>query len=156
MTERWTDETLDRFAATVATAIAANNELIKANAEAIAASNERLTRIEQIQESNAVAIAAGNERMSRIDERLEDLTAVTQAIGRDVAQLVTTQQQSSAELNQAMIRLANTQEGIARLLSNLDEDRPTILRKLNTIENKVDSLSDAFGRILEKEDRQAG
>jgi hypothetical protein len=39
-----------------------------------------------------------------------------------------------------MIRLANTQEGIARLLDSLDEDRPTILRKLNTIEGKVDSL----------------
>jgi hypothetical protein len=38
-TERWTDETLDRFAATVATAIAANHE-------AIAASHERLTRME--------------------------------------------------------------------------------------------------------------
>jgi vacuolar-type H+-ATPase subunit E/Vma4 len=74
------------------------------------------------------------------DERMEELTAVTQAIGRDVAQLVTTQQQSSAELNQAMILLANTQEGIARLLSSLDEDRPTILRKLNAIENKVDRL----------------
>ena len=30
--------------------------------------------------------------------------------------------------------------GIANLLSFLDSDRPTILRKLNTIENKVDRL----------------
>ncbi|WP_019498377.1 hypothetical protein [Pseudanabaena sp. PCC 6802] len=146
--ERWTDETLDRFAATVATAIAANHEAIR---EATAASNDRLTRIEQIQESNARAIAANSEAITRIDERLEhfissgneqmdDLRAVTQAIGRDVAQLVSTQQQSSSQLNQAMIRLADTQEGIARLLANLDEDRPTILRKLNAIENKVDRL----------------
>lgn len=65
------------------------------------------------------------------------------ALTRDVAQLVATQQDAMRdrqELREAMIRLADTQEGIARLLANLDEDRPTILRKLNTIENKVDSL----------------
>jgi ABC-type transporter Mla subunit MlaD len=98
MTERWTDERLDRFAETV----------------------------------DRFIVGA--------DERMEELTAVTQAIGRDVAQLVTTQQQSSQALNEAMIRLADTQEGVVRLLSSLDEDRPTILRKLNTIESKVDSL----------------
>jgi peptidoglycan hydrolase CwlO-like protein len=98
MTERWTDERLDRFAETV----------------------ERF--------------------IVGADERMEELTAVTQAIGCDVAQLVTTQQQSSQELSEAMIRLADTQEGVVRLLGSLDEDRPTILRKLNTIEVKVDSL----------------
>jgi hypothetical protein len=98
MTERWTDERLDRFAETV----------------------------------DRFIVGA--------DERRSELTAVTQAIGRDVAQLVTTQQQSSQELSEAMIRLADTQEGVVRLLGSLDEDRPTILRKLNTIEVKVDSL----------------
>ncbi len=112
MTERWTDETLDRFASTVATSIAA--------------SNERMTRIEQLTESNT--------------QGMEELKAVSQALSSDVAQLVATQEQNSRELNQAMIRLADTQEGIARLLSSLDEDRPTILRKLNVIENKVDLL----------------
>ncbi len=36
--------------------------------------------------------------------------------------------------------LANTQQGIVALLSSIDEDRPTILRKLNTIEQKTDSI----------------
>ncbi|MGB8700434.1 MAG: hypothetical protein WCD18_13545 [Thermosynechococcaceae cyanobacterium] len=106
MTERWTDETLDRFAASVATAITA--------------SNERMTRIENDWERS----------MRESDERMEELTAVTQAISRDVAQLVATQEQNSRELTQAMIRLADTQEGVAGLLANLDEDRPTILRFL--------------------------
>jgi phage shock protein A len=108
MTERWTDETLDRFASTITTAIAANTDLIRANTE----------------------------RISRFDEQMEELTAVTQAIGRDVAQLVATQQaaeQERSELRQATL-------GIANLLSSLDSDRPTILRKLNAIENKVDRL----------------
>jgi uncharacterized membrane protein YccC len=38
--------------------------------------------------------------------------------------------------------LANTQQGVAALLGSIDEDRPTILRKLNTIEQKTDSIDD--------------
>jgi hypothetical protein len=102
-----------------------------------AAQPDRLDRIEALLERMAIE----SERSKReSDERFEELTAVTQAIGRDMAQLITTQQQSSQALNEAMIRLANTQEGVIRLLGSLDEDRPTILRKLNTIEGKVDSL----------------
>jgi hypothetical protein len=52
------------------------------------------------------------------------------------------------ELREATIRLSVVSEGIANLLASLDSDRPTILRKLNAIENKVD-------RILEREDRPA-
>ncbi|MGB7413540.1 MAG: hypothetical protein WA902_04960, partial [Thermosynechococcaceae cyanobacterium] len=58
----------------------------------------------------------------------------------DITQLVATQQESSRVLNEAMTRLAATQEGIARLLVSLDDDRPTILRQLNVIESKVDLL----------------
>jgi crotonobetainyl-CoA:carnitine CoA-transferase CaiB-like acyl-CoA transferase len=84
--------------------------------------------------------AAQPNRLDRIEAILEELAQSQQATSRDVAQLVTIQQQSSLALNEAMIRLADTQEGVVRLLSSLDEDRPTILRKLNTIEGKVDSL----------------
>lgn len=43
-------------------------------------------------------------------------------------------------LQNAVEKLANIQEGVTNLLVSLDNDRPTILRKLNTIENKVDRL----------------
>ncbi|BAZ27973.1 hypothetical protein NIES4074_04030 [Cylindrospermum sp. NIES-4074] len=43
-------------------------------------------------------------------------------------------------LQNAVVQLANVQEGIANLLASLDSDRPTILRKLTAIENKVDRL----------------
>jgi seryl-tRNA synthetase len=98
----------------------------------------------QLVEGNARAIQAlGNEiaefkRVVAADH--EQSQAERHALSRDVTQLVSTQEQNSRELNQAMIRLADTQEGVARLLVSLDEDRPTILRKLNTIEGKVDSL----------------
>ncbi len=147
-TERWTDETLDRFASTITTAIAA--------------SNERLTRIEQLQGSNAEAIAANNEaiaasneRLTRIEQLQESNARSLQAWGDDMAELRLWSQEEfersseeRAQLREATIRLSGVAEGIANMLASLDGDRPTILRKLNTIENKVD-------HILEKEDRQA-
>ena len=36
--------------------------------------------------------------------------------------------------------ILQTQTGIANLVGSLDEDRPTLLRKLNTIENKIDRI----------------
>ena len=48
------------------------------------------------------------------------------------------------ELRQAMLRLASVEEGLINMMISLDEDRPTVLRKLTSIENKVD-------RILEKD-----
>lgn len=103
-------------------------------------SNERMTRIEQLSESNNRFLEAFTQRIDRFEDRIEELAQSQQATSRDVAQLVTIQQQSSQALNEAMIRLTDTQEGVVRLLGSLDEDRPTILRKLNTIEGKVDSL----------------
>ena len=43
-------------------------------------------------------------------------------------------------LQEAMVRLTNIQQGVSNLLAALDEDRPTILRKLTTIENKLDQV----------------
>ena len=52
------------------------------------------------------------------------------------------------KVQDAVVRLTAVQEGIANLLAVLDQDRPTILRKLTAIENKVDRLLDR-----EKSDR---
>ncbi len=97
-TERWTDETLDRFASTITMAIAANNE-------AIAASNDRLTRIEQLQESAARSI---------------------QALGDDIAELRLTVREGFEQSSEERAQLRQATLGIANLLSSLDEDRPTI------------------------------
>ena len=58
-------------------------------------------------------------------------------------------EEEKAEHEQRMARLeeiqgdvARAQLGLTRLLTSLDEDRPTVLRKLNVIENKVDRLLD--------------
>jgi hypothetical protein len=51
------------------------------------------------------------------------------------------------KLQEAVIRLADTQRGIANLLASLDDDRPTILRKLTTIENKLDQILEEKNNI---------
>jgi exonuclease VII small subunit len=43
-------------------------------------------------------------------------------------------------VDEAIQRLTTVQEGVINLLASLDEDRPTVLRKLNSIESKVDRL----------------
>jgi hypothetical protein len=41
-----------------------------------------------------------------------------------------------------MEKLENLSEGLINIVSSLDEERPTILRKLNTIEQKTNSILD--------------
>jgi hypothetical protein len=43
-----------------------------------------------------------------------------------------------------MLQLSRFEEGLINIMVSVDEDRPTVLRRLTSIENKVD-------RILEKE-----
>lgn len=81
--------------------------------------SDRLDRIEAIIESNSRAIQAMMEQ--RATERLEH-------------------EERMKFLEENQRQLIQTQRGIANLVSSLDEDRPTVLRKLTAIENKVDSL----------------
>jgi methionine synthase I (cobalamin-dependent) len=41
-----------------------------------------------------------------------------------------------------MEKLERLSEGLVNMLSSIDEDRPTILRRLNTIEQKTNSILD--------------
>ncbi|NEQ41928.1 MAG: hypothetical protein F6K40_39410, partial [Okeania sp. SIO3I5] len=50
------------------------------------------------------------------------------------------QAERNARLDQNLAKLTALNEGVVNLLSSLDEDRPTVFRKLNAIENKVDRL----------------
>lgn len=45
-----------------------------------------------------------------------------------------------ARLDVTIERLAVLNEGVVRLVSSLDDDRPTILRRLNSIERKIDRM----------------
>jgi cobalamin biosynthesis Mg chelatase CobN len=45
-----------------------------------------------------------------------------------------------------LAELKDISRGLVNMLSSIDEDRPTILRKLNTIENKTDTIIDRLNR----------
>ncbi|MCG9893104.1 MAG: hypothetical protein MH252_18790 [Thermosynechococcaceae cyanobacterium MS004] len=89
MTERWTDETLDRFASTVATFVAA--------------SNERMTRIEQDGERSK---RESDERLTRIEQLVESNNHFLEAFGQDVKQLT-----------QKIDRLADTTDQVVRQMA---------------------------------------
>jgi hypothetical protein len=93
-------------------------------------SGDRLDRIEAIVESNSRAIQAmmeqqATDRLKREEEKAENERRI----------------RLSEETQRDLVR---TSAGVVRLLTAMDEDRPTILRRLMAIENKVD-------RILERE-----
>jgi hypothetical protein len=93
-------------------------------------SDDRLDRIEAIVESNSRAIQAMMEQQAtdrlKHEERMERL------------------ENNLIETRLLMERVVETQRGLTRILINHDEDRPTILRRLMKIEDKVD-------RILERD-----
>jgi ABC-type transporter Mla subunit MlaD len=112
MTERWTDETLDRFAATVATAIQA--------------SDERLTRIEQLVESNNRFLEAFThrvdhfaQRVDRLTERVDRLTQTTEEVVRQIASTTST----------------------------TNQDRMDVTTRLSAINRKVDAIANHLGVI---------
>ncbi|MEG4273632.1 MULTISPECIES: hypothetical protein [unclassified Microcoleus] len=81
------------------------------------------------------------------DEELKQLiesnARATQAMLDNMAEARLERQElrdGMVQLQNAVVQLINVQSGIANLLTSLDEDRPTVLRKLTTIENKLDRL----------------
>jgi response regulator RpfG family c-di-GMP phosphodiesterase len=106
MTERWTDETLDRFASTVVTAITANNE-------AIAASNERLTRIEQLVESNNRFLEAFTQRVDRLAEKVDRLTDNTDRVIQQMAASTSNANQERMDVTTRLSAINRKVEAIA-------------------------------------------
>ena len=88
--------------------------------------SDRLDRIEAIVESNSRTIQGileqqATDRLSREEEKAEH-------------------EQRMARLEDLMASLVSIEQGQNRMLANIDEDRPTMLRRLMAIENKVDTL----------------
>ena len=88
-----------------------------------------------------------NDRMDRIERLLESVAQRTDSNARAIQAIIEQRATDRLEheekiefLTENQRQIIQTQRGIANLISSLDEDRPTILRKLTTIENKIDAL----------------
>ena len=89
--------------------------------------------LRQLVASNARAIQAMQD--ARVEERLQFQETIVRL------------EDNIVRLENNIRRLTDIQAGMVNLLVSLDEERPSVLRRLNSIENKVD-------RILECQDRQ--
>lgn len=75
------------------------------------------------------------ERLDRIEAIVESLARSAQAITNDHEERIQT-------LEDVVNRLTRIEEGQNAMLGSMDENQPTILRRLMAIENKVDTLID--------------
>ena len=88
--------------------------------------SDRLSRIEAIVESNSRTIQGileqqATDRLRREEEKAEH-------------------QEQMVVMRNAIQQLVSVEQGLANMVVKVDENQPTILRKLTAIENKVDSL----------------
>ena len=103
------------------------------NSDCEASRRHRLDRIEAIVESNSRAIQAMLEQQAKDRLKREEEKAQHEARMRRLEDTV-------VRLDDTVARLTRIEEAQNRMLANMDEDRPTVLRRLMSIENKVDTL----------------
>lgn len=102
--------------------------------------SDRLDRIERILEATAQRqqetenIVQSNSRLlqAMLEQRATDRLEHEERMKR--------LEDTVVRLDDTVARLARIEEGQNRMLASMDEDRPTVLRKLTAIENKVDTL----------------
>ena len=75
----------------------------------------------------------GNDRLDRLEAIVESLARSAQAITNDHEERIQT-------LEDVVSRLTRIEEGQNAMLGSIDENQPTVLRRLMAIENKVDTL----------------
>ena len=92
--------------------------------------------IDRLVEAQQQAAEERQELRQLIDSNARAIQAFADTVAADREEM----REATLEMREAILRLTNVQEGIANLLASLDDDRPTILRKLTAIENKVDRL----------------
>ena len=81
-----------------------------------------------------------SDRLDRIEAIVESLARSAQAITNDHEERIQTLEDIVARQEENIIRLTRIEEGQNAMLGSMDENQPTLLRRLMAIENKVDTL----------------
>ena len=76
-----------------------------------------------------------SDRLDRVEAIVESLARSAQAITNDHEERIQT-------LEDVVARLTRIEDAQNRMLATIDDDRPTVLRRLMSIENKVDQILD--------------
>ena len=104
--------------------------------------SECLDRIERlIEESNKITLSNSRVIQAMLEARATEKLEHEERMGRMEETI-----RAQHSINEKM---ANLQQGLANMLSSIDEDRPTILRKLNTIENRTDVIDRKLDRLID-------
>ncbi|MEM7756789.1 MAG: hypothetical protein AAF298_01470 [Cyanobacteria bacterium P01_A01_bin.40] len=116
--------------------------------------SDRLDRIEKLFEQNEIRLGrmilqqeSDNRRMLAIERTVQAMLEqrATDKLEHDERMRLAEERMRVTEermnrLEDVAVKLANIEEAQNRMLVSLDEDRPTVLRRLMSIENKVDTL----------------
>jgi hypothetical protein len=109
--------------------------------------SDRLDRIEKLFEQNEIRLGrmilqqeSDNRRILAIERTIQAMLEQRATDKLEHEERMRVAEERIARIEDVAVKLANIEEAQNRLLVSLDEDRPTILRRLMTIENKVDSL----------------
>ena len=117
-------------------------------------SSDRLDRIEKLFEQNEIRLGrlilqqeSDNRRMLAIERTVQAMLEqrATDKLEHEERMRVAEERMRIAEerinrLEEVTIRLTRIEEAQNRMLASIDENQPTILRRLMAIENKVDTL----------------
>ena len=102
--------------------------------------SDRLGRIENILDRLAIGLeetkAITNSNSRAVQAMMEQ--QATDRLKREEEKIE--HEQRMARLEDLMVALASIEQGQNRMLANIDEAQPTMLRRLMAIENKVDTL----------------
>ncbi|MGL4879897.1 MAG: hypothetical protein ACRC8K_02395 [Waterburya sp.] len=115
--------------------VQSNSRLLQAMLEQQATDRQRQEETESIVQSNSRAIQAmmeqqATDRLKREEEKAQHEERMTRL------------EDTVIRLDDTVARLTRIEEAQNRMLASMDEDRPTVLRRLMSIENKVDTLID--------------
>ena len=115
---------------------------------------DRLDRIEKLFEQNEIRLGrmilqqeSDNRRMLAIEGTVQAMLEQRATDKLEHEERMKASEQQIRELKEIaarqednIIRLTRIEEAQNRMLASIDEDRPTVLRRLMAIENKVDTL----------------
>ncbi len=109
--------------------------------------SDRLDRIEKLFEQNEIRLGrmilqqeSDNRRMLSIERTVQAMLEQRATDKLEHEERMRVAEERMNRLEDVVTRLTRIEEAQNKMLANLDEDRPTILRRLMAIENKVDTL----------------
>jgi len=109
--------------------------------------SDRLDRIEQLFEQNEIRLGrmilqqeSDNRRMLAIERTIQAMLEQRATDKLEHDERMRFSEERINRLEDVAVKLANIEEALNKMLVSIDEDRPTVLRRLMAIENKVDSL----------------